>query len=360
MKERSVKKFLKIYGSQYPLKKKLYFVKLCQDALSVINDDYEYLLTGEKDLENEKKKRIQIKNNLTIDLKYIQFNKKLKLEMKKKNLMKKQKLMDSAYNNKMMLDMMLNNNKFINFITEKNLQNMKLSNNQKKYINQLSENEKSKQKEKDIFSSIKSFETFNETDKSETSKRNLYTNNSMNKAFSKFAPQNLTILGNQYNSFFKTFVPMNKTRNSKSLKKTLFNIYKNDYDIINHNLPSITNKKIIDENKNTSTNTNTNTNTNNKYDFMKGKLKILNLTNLDNNYNINLGKTFLFKKNQGLKSSMIKFNEINNNFKSKLFGIKEDKNIFTQNYKRIRKIHSNNIKTNFNKINTFYNSKIAV
>ena len=57
---------------------------------------------------------------------------------------------------------------------------------------------------------------------------------------------------------------------------------------------------------------------------------------------------------------MIKFNEINNNFKSKLFGIKEDKNIFTQNYKRIRKIHSNNIKTNFNKINTFYNSKIAV
>ena len=229
MKERSVKKFLKIYGSQYPLKKKLYFVKLCQDALSVINDDHEYLLTGEKDLENEKKKRIQIKNNLTIDLKYIQFNKKLKLEMKKKNLMKKQKLMDSAYNNKMMLDMMLSNNKFINFITEKNLQNMKLSNNQKKYINQLSENEKSKQKEKDIFSSINTFETFNETDKSETSNINLYTNNSMNRAFSKFAPQNLTIYGNQYNSFFKTFVPMNKTRNSKSLKKTLFNIYKNDY-----------------------------------------------------------------------------------------------------------------------------------
>ena len=52
--------------------------------------------------------------------------------MKKKNLMKKQKLMDSAYNNKMMLDMMLNNSKFNNFITEKNLQNMKLSNNQKK------------------------------------------------------------------------------------------------------------------------------------------------------------------------------------------------------------------------------------
>jgi len=195
---------------------------------------------------------------------------------------------------------------------------MKLSNNQKKYINQLSENEKSKQKEKDIFSSINTFETFNETDKSETSKRNLYTNNSMNKAFSKFAPQNLTILGNQYNSFFKTSIPKNKTRNSKSLKKTLFNIYKNDYDIINRDLPSITNKKIIDENKNTSTNTNTNTNTNNKYDFMKGKLKISNLTNLDNNNNINLGKTFLFKKNQGLKSSMIKFNEINNNFKSKL------------------------------------------
>ena len=142
----------------------------------------------------------------------------------------------------------------------------------------------------------------------------------MNRAFSKFAPQNLTIYGNQYNSFFKTFVPMNKTRNSKSLKKTLFNIYKNDYDIINHNLPSITNKKVIDENKNTSTSTNTNTN--NKYDFMKGKLKISNLTNLDNNYNINLGKTFLFKKNQGLKSSMIKFNEINNNFKSKLSKIK--------------------------------------
>ena len=61
MKERSVKKFLKLYGSQYPLKKKFYFVKLCQDALSVINDDYEYLLTGDKDLENEKKKKIQIK-----------------------------------------------------------------------------------------------------------------------------------------------------------------------------------------------------------------------------------------------------------------------------------------------------------
>ena len=109
MKEEAVKQFLRIYGKSIPLKKKFNFTGFCKDVKSLIDEDYNYLLMNKKDLLSKNKKREFLRARLTLEVNDINFKEKETLKTKRKNLLKKQKLMLSSHHNKMFLTLMLNN-----------------------------------------------------------------------------------------------------------------------------------------------------------------------------------------------------------------------------------------------------------
>ena len=55
MKDYAVKKFLRVYGKSFPLKKKFNFTGFCVDVKSLIDDDYDYLLMRNEDYHMKKK-----------------------------------------------------------------------------------------------------------------------------------------------------------------------------------------------------------------------------------------------------------------------------------------------------------------
>lgn len=57
MTEYEIRKFIRVYGTSFPLKKKFNFTGFCKDVKSLIDDDYDYLLTRNRDFSIRKKKR---------------------------------------------------------------------------------------------------------------------------------------------------------------------------------------------------------------------------------------------------------------------------------------------------------------
>ena len=220
MKEEAVKQFLRIYGKSIPLKKKFNFTGFCKDVKSLIDEDYNYLLMNKKDLLSKNKKREFLRARLTLEVNDIIFNEKETLKTKRKNLLKKQKLMLSSHNNKMFLDLMLNNKRYIKYMTEKNSDNFKTRNIKDKN-NEKQEDSINNFTENNIFSKIKAFETIDEFSNKKSNTLNNFKN--MNKKRSNYKPIDLKKLIKQNNTFFKTEIPKGNQINSQSLRNSLFN-----------------------------------------------------------------------------------------------------------------------------------------
>ena len=220
MKEEAVKQFLRIYGKSIPLKKKFNFTGFCKDVKSLIDEDYNYLLMNKKDLLSKNKKREFLRARLTLEVNDINFKEKETLKTKRKNLLKKQKLMLSSHNNKMFLDLMLNNKRYIKYMTEKNSDNFK-TRNKKDNNNEKQEDSINNFTENNIFSKIKAFETIDEFSNKKFNTLNNFKN--MNKKRSNYKPIDLKKLIKQNNTFFKTEIPKGNQINSQSLRNSLFN-----------------------------------------------------------------------------------------------------------------------------------------
>ena len=64
MTENAIKKFLRVYGKSFPLKKKFNFTGFCKDVKSLIDKDYDYLLMRNRDYYSNRKKREQFKTKI--------------------------------------------------------------------------------------------------------------------------------------------------------------------------------------------------------------------------------------------------------------------------------------------------------
>ena len=334
MKEEAVKQFLRIYGKSIPLKKKFNFTGFCKDVKSLIDEDYNYLLMNKKDLLSKNKKREFLRARLTLEVNDINFKEKETLKTKRKNLLKKQKLMLSSHNNKMFFDLMLNNKRYIKYMTEKNSDNFKTRNIKDKN-NEKQEDSINNFTENNIFSKIKAFETIDEFSNKKFNTLNNFKN--MNKKRFNYKPIDLKKLIKQNNTFFKTEIPKGNQINSQSLRNSLFNQHqKKNFKkyIIKSNFPTLN----VDYNFNNFFGEN------------------------ENKKNNELVKTYfnyeLSNNNQSKKDSVEKNNYfIENNKNDKT---PKKKSIFISNSNNINKVKSNIFKVKFNPIKTVYKTQINI
>ena len=344
MKEEAVKQFLRIYGKSIPLKKKFNFTGFCKDVKSLIDEDYNYLLMNKKDLLSKNKKREFLRARLTLEVNDINFKEKETLKTKRKNLLKKQKLMLSSHNNKMFLDLMLNNKRYIKYMTEKNSDNFK-TRNKKDNNNEKQEDSINNFTENNIFSKIKAFETIDEFSNKKFNTLNNFKN--MNKKRSNYKPIDLKKLIKQNNTFFKTEIPKGNQINSQSLRNSLFNQHQKKNlkkYIIKSNFPTLN----IDYNFN---------------NFFKENENKKNDESIKTcfNYNKNSRRKInyeLSNNNQSKKDSVEKNNYfIENNKNDKT---PKKKSIFISNSNNIKKVKSNIFKVKFNPIKTIYKTQINI
>ena len=296
MKEEAVKQFLRIYGKSIPLKKKFNFTGFCKDVKSLIDEDYNYLLMNKKDLLSKNKKREFLRARLTLEVNDINFKEKETLKTKRKNLLKKQKLMLSSHNNKMFLDLMLNNKRYIKY------------------------NKK--------FNTLNNFKN-------------------MNKKRSNYKPIDLKKLIKQNNTFFKTEIPKGNQINSQSLRNSLFNQHQKKNlkkYIIKSNFPTLN----IDYNFNNFFKENEN---------KKNDESIKTCFNYNKNSRRKINYE-LSNNNQSKKDSVEKNNYfIENNKNDKT---PKKKSIFISNSNNIKKVKSNIFKVKFNPIKTVYKTQINI
>ena len=344
MKEEAVKRFLRIYGKSIPLKKKFNFTGFCKDVKSLIDEDYDYLLMKKKDILSKNKKREFLRAKLALEVNDINFNEKSSFKTKKKKLLKKQKLMLSSYNNKMFLDLMLNNKKYIKYITEKNSDNCKTRNNRDNK-NEKQEDSINNFIENNICSRINTLETMDEF----SNKKSITLNNlkTMNKTHSKFAPINLKKLIKQNNTFFKTAIPKENQINSQNLRSSLFNMHqkKNVKKYIIKSKHPILN---IDYNQNNFINLFKETENKKNDDSIKTCF----------NYNKSSRNKFIINEIQSRKDPVEKnnyFNENNNNSE-----VSKKKNKFISNSNYIKNVKSSILKVKFNPIKTIYKTQINI
>lgn len=108
------------FNSKYtPLTPKLNFINTCDTKQSSINEHISYLLKKTKQQMLIDKKKAEMQKAKNIDHEREILEKMRKLEKKRKMVLKKHQLILSSYNNKMLLDMMLSNKKFLKYLTEK-------------------------------------------------------------------------------------------------------------------------------------------------------------------------------------------------------------------------------------------------
>ena len=349
MKEKAVQKFLRLYGESFPLRKRFNFTGFCNDVKSLIDEDYDQLLMKNQEVLTKNKKKELFRKKFYMELKEIDVNKNMMLEKKKKNLIKKQKLMLSSYNNKMMLDMMLNNKRYINYMIQNNIKTR--NNNKTNYSKRdesINNNMADNNKTKDIFYSLNTFETIDEF----IPQRAKYLNQHkiMNKTFSKFIPITLKKRYDNNNSFFKTGIPIGNQDFSPTLKNTLINIQQNNkskkYNI-NINLPSLNNNYV-------SLNNNINI-FNSLKNKMKSNLKIKDF----NNYNTSLRKKITFNNILPKKNSLETINDRNKSDSKSNYTSKKE-NLYSNDINKIRIIKSNIYNEQFNPIKTTYKTKINI
>ena len=350
MTEYEIRKFIRVHGTSFPLKKKFNFTGFCKDVKSLIDDDYDYLLTRNRDFSIRKKKE-QLKEKLSIDLKNMKLTKKSFFENKKKHLMKKQKLILSSYSNKMILDLMFRDKRYVKYITEKSIENSKNKNNNafdEKIDNTINNNliEGNKNKN-EIFPSLITYDTINEfnSQSSKISKQENY----LNKTYTRFEPNKIKQILNQKNSVFKTEIPFRQSNVSPMLRNSLFNINlknsPNKYINNNSKFPSLFNNYTAINSRNIKINN----------QFGKDqKNSELRKTNI--NYNKYLRKKIIFNDIYTNQKSSDK-NKENNNNNSKLNSFSNKNNLFLSNYKPIRIIKSNIIRDVFNSKKQFIKQK---
>ena len=262
----------------------------------------------------------------------------------------------SSYNNKMMLDLMFRNKKYVKYITEKNIENVKTRNNKKnKFFEKLDDsinnnNLTEANKTKDIFSSLNSLETINE----HNPKKSNYLNqrNNMNKTFSKFVPNKINSLYKQNYPFFKTSIPNKQFKYSPSIRNSLFTIHskstKNKYNVnLTQKFPNLS-SNYIDFNSNV-------INTSNEIE----KEKNSEITKNSINYDKTLRKKIIFNNIQPNKKPDINNNK-NKKYNIKLTIVPKKKNLFLPNSNAISLIKSNIFKEELNPIKTIYKTKINI
>lgn len=345
MKENAIKKFLRVYRKSFPLKKRFNFTGFCKDVKSLIDEDYDYLLNKNKESPSKSKKRELFKTKLKLELNDINFNEKRTFEIKKKNLLKKQKLILSSYNNKMMLDMMFNNKKYIKYIIKKNTDNFQTTRNNKDKNNEKKEFSVNNMTDNNIFSSLNTFQTIDEYNEQKSSNFNSFQN--MNKTYSKFTPISLKKTLKQNNYFFKTAIPKENQIKYQSLRNSLFKMHQKNnlkkYNI-NVNLPTLKNNIIDYSDINTTNETE--------------KMKKDDIIKTCFNYNKNLRKKIIFDTIQPKKDSIERNNYFIENDKNN--NIKKKKNILISNSNNIKTIKTNIFKVKFNPIKSIYKTQINI
>ena len=350
MKEKAVKKFLRLYGGSFPLRKRFNFTGFCNDVKSLIDEDYDHLLMKNQEVLTKNKKKELFRKKFYMELKEIEVDKNIMLEKKKKSLIKKQKLMLSSYNNKMMLDMMLNNKRYIKYMIQNNIKTR--NNNKTNYSKRdesINNNMSDNNKTKDIFSSLNTFETIDEFIPQRA--KYLNQNKIMNKTFSNFIPITLKKKYDNNNSFFKTGIPIGNQDFSPTLRNTLTNIQQNNKNKkynININLPNLNNNYV-------SLNNNINIFNSLKKNKKKSNLKIKDF----NNYNTSLRKKITFNNILSKKNSLETINDRNKSDSKSNYTSKKE-NLYSNDINKIRIIKSNIYNEQFNPIKTIYKTKINI
>ena len=265
-KHLNLKTYFGFKNEYIPLIPKLDYIKTCDNKLSIINDNYNYLLKKSKQQMLLDKKMEELTKFHSFELEKKRLDKELKLKKKRKMILKKHKLLISSYNNKMLLDMILSNKKFIKYINKtekKNIrietninQNINTSNCSKNKIYYLTENSKNKRKNK-LYKSINIFNSHNKTIN--------YTDNFSVKNSEKIRKYKTSKINDIYSfptsaSIFTTSIPnsdnenpkksvlyLKKNTNNNKILNTCFDLERNG---INHNYKVGRYKSALINNKN--------------------------------------------------------------------------------------------------------------
>ena len=244
----------------FPLIPKLDFINRCDNKLTIIKDHYDYLFKKSKEQMIIDKKMEEMNKKQSVEFEKTRLDKKIKLNQKRKILLKKQRLILSSYNNKMILDMILSNESFIKYINKSQRKNLKIetdtdTNIHKKIsishsninkIYNITENTNDYGNNR-LFKSINNFNTHN---KAINSSENFSTQNSeINMNTKYYNSKKNKILGFPISSsIFTTSLPMSNNhympKNSvlylrKKKNKKNDNKYLNDFSFRKNNLNNI-------------------------------------------------------------------------------------------------------------------------
>ena len=125
-KNLNLKSYFGFKNKYIPLIPKLGFINICDNKLSIINNNYNYLFKKSNQQMLLFKKMEEMNKMQSVEFEKIRLNKKLKLSKKRKILLKKHQLILSSYNNKMLLDMILSNDRFIKYINKTQRKNLRI------------------------------------------------------------------------------------------------------------------------------------------------------------------------------------------------------------------------------------------
>lgn len=288
-----------------PLAPKLNFIKECDSIQSSINKDISYLLkkTKAQILIKKKEDMQKIKN---IELEKNILEKMRNLEKKRKFVLKKHELISSSHNNKMILDMILSNKKFLKYLTEKKSKKLKteshfpslndLSISTKYNINSISnttENSINQDKKKPLLR-FKTLQVYNKTINNEyfstqSSEINSYYNN-LNYSINK---KNFNDEQNEYkiknrddisfpisSTIFPTSISVKSIKHLQSPKKSIFYLRKKKNE---NNFISIDNENLITDINNSYKNKN---NKNKNCKIQNNKTLLIDNKKKNTKYNI--------------------------------------------------------------------------
>ena len=212
---------------------KLDFIKKCDGKMSIIKKNFNYLLKKSKEQMLLDKKMKEIQKQQFIDLEKINLDKRLKLEKKKNLLLKKHQLILSSYNNKMLLDMMLDNGKFIKFLMDKRVKNIKTEGNYNKPNHLLLSSKKINNTITNIETNIDNNKNLDNIKYLKNSEINItYNNNNINsniingKSGFKINEKKSSISFPISSAIFKTSIQISNPKYSETPKKSLLSLRK--------------------------------------------------------------------------------------------------------------------------------------
>ena len=250
-KHNPIKNLFYMDNKYTPLVPKLDFIKNCDDKICFINDNFNCLLKRSKEQMLLDKINEEMQKKQLIDYEKIENEKRRRLELKKKKLAKKHQLILSSYNNKMILDMILSNKKFIRYITEQQKRKFKNIKTETNYMNEnglnisnkninKTESNKDSNQNNQISISTNRFKNKNKNINSEyfstqnSELNTFYSNISPNETNSNIGKNQYTLKNNKNqisfpisSSIFKTSLPIENTKYSQTPNKSVLYLHKN-------------------------------------------------------------------------------------------------------------------------------------